>query len=230
MSAITVEFCGEDYTPTDGRLTIGRDADLSIDESQFLHRRFLEITSSDSLWWLSNVGSHLTATVADETGSMQAWLAPGAAMPLVFGRTTVWFTAGGTTYEFDVLLTRPPFLRCDSVRAQDGAVTTGRVTFTPDQLLLIVALCEPVLRRGHRGTGVIPPSADAANRLGWTLTKFNRKLDNVCHKLSAAGVSGLHGSESRLASSRRARLVEYAMAARLVSDADLDLLPAVAPG
>ena len=35
-------------------------------------------------------------------------------------------------------------------------------------------------------------------RLGWTLTKFNRKLDNVCQKLARHGVRGLHGSADRL--------------------------------
>ena len=37
-----------------------------------------------------------------------------------------------------------------------------------------------------------PSSADAAARLGWTVTKFNRKLDNVCQKLADAGIRGLH--------------------------------------
>ena len=72
----------------------------------------------------------------------------------------------------------------------------------------------------------LPPSAKVAERLGWNLTRYNRKLDNVCEKLSRAGVRGLRGSVSDLASSRRARLVEYALAVSLVSVDDLALLPA----
>jgi hypothetical protein len=70
----------------------------------------------------------------------------------------------------------------------------------------------------------MPSSAEAAARLGWTMTRFNRKLDNVCDKLDRAGVKGLRGGSGGLATNRRARLVEYAVASRLVTAADLDLL------
>jgi hypothetical protein len=223
--SVVVEFCGERYAVAHGgMLTIGRDGDLTIDDNLFLHRRFLQINSEDSLWWLSNVGSQLTATVSDDRGAMQAWLAPGARLPLVFGRTVVWFTAGPTTYEFEVLLDQAAFVPVTTEPADVGMTTLGRTTFTPDQMLLIVALCEQVLRRGNRGAGTIPSSADAAAKLGWPLTKFNRKLDNVCDKLTRAGIRGLHGGPDKLAVNRRARLVEYALAARLVDASHLSLL------
>jgi hypothetical protein len=76
----------------------------------------------------------------------------------------------------------------------------------------------------------MPSSGEAAQRLGWTTTKFNRKLDNVCQKLSAQGVRGLHGEPGRLASNRRARLVEYALAVRLVTRDDLALIDSSAVG
>ena len=63
------------------------------------------------------------------------------------------------------------------------------------------------------------------------MTTFNRKLDNVCEKLDKIGVDGLRGGRGKLATNRRARLVEYAVATRLVSVDDLALLDdAVAPG
>jgi hypothetical protein len=64
----------------------------------------------------------------------------------------------------------------------------------------------------------------AAERLGWPLTTFNRKLDNVCEKLDKVGVQGLRGGRGKLATNRRARLVEYAVASHLVSRDDLVLL------
>ena len=70
----------------------------------------------------------------------------------------------------------------------------------------------------------VPTSAQAAKRLGWQLTKFNRKLDNVCDKLDRMGVRGLRGGPGKLASNRRARLVEHAVFSRLVSSEDLPLL------
>jgi hypothetical protein len=222
---VHVDFCGEIYhVAPDQPLRIGRDGELAIDDNPFLHRRFLELSLHGSMVWLANVGSQLSATVSDDAGLLQAWLSPGARLPLVFAKTSVWFTAGPTTYEFDILVDESMYVPVTIAAEEVGETTIGRMTFTPDQKLLIVVLCENVLRRSGRGAGTIPSSADAAKRLGWTLTKFNRKLDNVCHKLSRSGIRGLHGDSARLATSRRARLVEYAMAARLVSPADLALL------
>lgn len=231
---VTVEFLGEVYTPdVNGIFTIGRDADFTVDDDNpFLHRQFLTVTAKAGMWWLTNIGSQLTATVSDVDGAMQAWLAPGASMPIVFEHTVVLFTAGSTTYEFDIKLPEavfepalPPLDELDDDDDDDGTMTVGRVALTPDQKLLIVSLCENALRRGERGAGSVPQSAHAAERLGWSVTKFNRKLDNVCSKLADLGVRGLHGGRTRLASSRKARLVEYAMSARLVTADDLALLP-----
>ena len=66
-------------------------------------------------------------------------------------------------------------------------------------------------------------------RLGWKVTKFNRKLDNVCQKLADAGTRGLHGGPGKLASNRKARLVEHALSTRLVTEGDLALLDAPGP-
>jgi hypothetical protein len=176
------------------------------------------------------VGSSLTATVSDDGGAMQAWLAPGARLPLIVERTRVWFTAGPTTYEFDIFVDNAPFVPAPVDDPVNGETTIGRIAFTPDQRLLVLVLCESMLRRGGRGNGTVPSSADAAARLGWTLTRFNRKLDNVCDKLTQAGIRGLYGGREKLATSRRARLVEYALAARFVTAEDLELLDAMVLG
>lgn len=226
MNAV-VYYCGELYEVAEGGSTIlGREGEVIIDDNPFLHRQFLRVASRDGLWWLDNVGGQLSATVADGARRFQAWLAPGASIPLIFDVTTVWFTAGPTTYEFDVRLGQPVFSVVDppTVDPDSGSTTVGQVSLTPDQLLLIVSLSEPVLRRGDRGAASVPASNVAAQRLGWNLTKFNRKLDYVCEKLSAVGIRGLHGGPDRLASSRKARLVEYAVASRLVTSEHLSLL------
>lgn len=228
---VTVEFCGEEFAaPTDRPLTIGRVADVEIDDNPYLHRVFLQVHHEHGLWWLSNVGSTLTATVADRKGLFQAWLSPGARIPLALEAFTVWFTAGPTTYDFDITVEDTPFVSVETaaeLEPEDATAetTVGRVTMTPDQKLLVVALCESFLRTTYAGGGQIPSSADAAARLGWTVTKFNRKLDNVCQKLADAGTRGLHGGPGRLASNRKARLVEHALSTRMVTEADLVLLP-----
>ena len=230
-SKVTVVFCGEEYSVSpDTGLTIGRTGDVEVDDNPYLHRTFLVVSFENGFWWISNTGSTLTATVADEQGLFQAWLNPGARIPLALERFTVWFTAGPTTYDFDVVVGSPAFTSTGTEALEEdtatGETTVGRVTFTPDQKLLIVALAEPLLRRSYAGPGQIPSSADAAARLGWKVTKFNRKLDNVCQKLADAGTRGLHGGPGKLASNRKSRLVEHALSTSLVTEADLALLDA----
>jgi len=223
---VNIDFCGEIHRLEErgGELTIGRDADLSIDDNLFLHRRFLRVFEEQGMWWIANVGSQLSATVADREGTVQAWLGPGARLPLVFERCAVWFTAGPTTYEVEIDVDGSLFTSVPADQPVDGGTTIGRMSMTPDQRLLLVALAEPMLRRRGPGAVNTPSSVDAAARLGWALTKFNRKLDNVCQKFARLGVRGLHGGPERLATDRRARLVEYAIATRLVGPDDLPLL------
>lgn len=224
MMTVKVEFCGEWFDAEPSRpFVIGREGDLAVDDNPYLHRQFLTISFADDLWWLTNVGSRLSATVADSEGNLQAWLAPGARLPLVFARTSVLFTAGPTTYEVGIVGETPAFESASPNRADVGQTTIGPVSLTESQKLLILGLSEAVLR-GRGSAASIPTSAQAAARLGWTITRFNRKLDNVCEKLSRQGVRGLRGGQQQLAVNRRARLVEHAVAARLVVAADLELL------
>ncbi|SKC59074.1 hypothetical protein [Okibacterium fritillariae] len=225
MKPPRIEFVGEwyDLTP-DQPFFVGRESDLIIDENPFLHRRFLSISSENGLWWLSNVGNLLSATVTDTTGQVQAWLAPGARLPIVFPQLMVMFSAGSTTYEFTIHSEAEFFGTSSLTTMQAGTTTVGPVHLTTSQRLLIVALAENVLRQTSPGRGEIPASAEAAARLGWTQTAFNRKLDNVCDKLDRIGVRGLRGGRGKLATGRRARLVEYAVSSRLVDTEDLVLL------
>jgi hypothetical protein len=203
---------------------VGREGDLAIDDNPYLHRRFLVIRENDGIWWLSNTGSTLAATVADRAGLMQAWLAPGGSLPLVFPESVVIFTAGPTTYELEIELREPTFAPTDVIEDVSGTTTIGRISLSASQRLLVLALAEPLLRAGALSVGSLPTSAVAAERLGWPLTTFNRKLDHICQKLAASGVKGLHGATDKLAMNRRARLVEYAVAARIVTVDDLVML------
>src|SRR5665647_842048 len=152
-AGVKVLFCGEEFPAAAGRaLTIGRSGDVEIDDNPYLHRSFLVIVEEGGLWWLSNVGSTLTVTVADDKGLFHAWLSPGARIPLAFNRILVWFTAGPTTYDFEILVDNPAFASVAPDPAEQdhsGGMTVGRVSFTADQKLLIVALCESFLSRGY---------------------------------------------------------------------------------
>ncbi|RIJ77489.1 hypothetical protein D1871_07120 [Nakamurella silvestris] len=222
---VSVEFCGEWYVPDDrSGLDIGRGGHIQIDDNPYLHRYFLKLVPLSGLWWLNNVGSQLSATVSEVGGAFQGWLAPGARLPIVFAETVVIFTAGPTTYELRVINDDAVFLPAETPRSPGGETTIGPVVLTVSQKQLIVALAEPLLRRDGRSSSAIPSSRDAAARLGWEITRFNRKLDNVCDKLDRRGVRGLRGGPGQLAVNRRARLVEHAISSRLVTVADLPLL------
>jgi hypothetical protein len=225
VTPLKVEFCGEWY-PVDPAqdFYVGRETDLTIDDNPYLHRRFLRIYQDFGLWWLGNVGALLSATVTDATGQVQAWLAPGAKLPIVFQTMHVMFSAGSTTYDFTIHAETDFYNTSIAAENSSGTTTVMPVRLTSSQRLLIVALAEHVLAQSVPGRGSIPSSAEAAARLGWSMTTFNRKLDNVCEKLDKLGVDGLRGGKSKLATNRRARLVEYAATSHLVSADDLPLL------
>jgi hypothetical protein len=225
MKPLRVEYCGEWYDIDEStEFTIGREADLSMDENPYLHRTFLTIYTDFGLWWIRNVGTLLSATISDATGQVQAWLAPGAKLPIVFQSMHVMFTAGSTTYDFTIHTQEDFFTTSAASTFNAGQTTIMPVTLTTSQRQLVLSLAEHVLLQSVPGRGAIPTSAEAAERLGWSMTTFNRKLDNVCEKLDKIGVDGLRGGKDKLATNRRARLVEYAVASHLVSVEDLVLL------
>lgn len=221
----TVEFCGQYFPVTATEpFAIGREGPLGLDDNPYLHRRFLEVVWRDGWWWVCNVGSRLAATTSASDGVVHAWLTPGGRLPLVFREMHLVFTAGPTTYEVIVHTDTPTFLTVPLQASELGATTVGNVPLTVSQRALIVSLAEPLLARQGVSPGELPSSAQAAARLGWTMTQFNRKLDNVCGKFARAGVRGLRGEVGQLATNRRVRLVEYALTTRLVTPADLSLL------
>ena len=223
---LRLEFAGEWHELSAGRpFIIGREGDLEIDDNPYLHRHFLELWHREGLWWLANIGVRLAATISSAGGAVQSWLSPGARMPLVFERSVIVFTAGPVTYELSLHTDQAPYDVSRQVEvSMSGETTVMPARFTPLQKQLIVALAEPMLRREGVSMNELPSSSDAAKRLGWTMTKFNRKLDNVCDKLDRMGVQGLRGGPGKLATNRRARLVEYAVTSQVVTRADLALL------
>ncbi len=225
---VSVEYQGQWVSVMPGeQIEIGRDADIRLDANPFLHRKLLRIAAKDGLWFVANIGTRMTLSVVDGSGRVQARLLPGGRIPVVFERTSIHFSAGERHYEVKINAVSPVYM---DLPAGSGSTVEvpGReathIALTPAQRLLLLALCESVLLRGENGLGDIPTSARAAERLGWTVTAFNRKLDNVCEKLDRIGVEGLRGGARSYATNRRARLVDYAVRNRLVSEDELYLL------
>ncbi|MGD9958031.1 hypothetical protein [Nocardioides sp.] len=226
---LTLDFAGEIHRAEPGeRLRVGRSGDVAIDDNPFLHRDFLVFEWANDMWWIHNVGARLAAYLTDERYLMRSTLAPGGRVPLTFPQTLVTFAAGETTYELRLTV---PSVRYDASGPDTHEAGTGQLTispgkFTESQLLAVLALAEPVLKRQGTGSGEIPSTQAAAGRLGWSAKRFDKKLENVCDKLSLAGVRGLRADRNGAAANRRRHLVEYAVSSRLVTPDDLPRLDA----
>lgn len=232
---LTVDFAGEVHALTPGEeLTFGRgDAnDIEVDSNPQLHRRFGQIFFRDGNWWLRNNGNRLSLSVLDQASRSNVTLTSGRETSLTFEHATIAFEAGNTSYELVVMLSDVPEgvehleaddLDTDAVMAM--TVDQSQVPLIGDQRLLAVALAEHKLRNPHRPTD-LPTNKAIAHRFGWSMTKFNRKLDRMCKKYARAGVSGLVGAPGELASDRRTKLVEHLVESGSVTIADLDILEA----
>lgn len=224
-SELTIEFGDVIHQMAPGdTISMGRAADLVVDDNPYLHRRLLQVSEESGVWWVANIGQSIPVSVATDQGEFQALLGPGARLPIVFPRLRLMFTAGPNTYEVAIRCHGSLLSPADPSDAVAGDETRVPLALTESQKLLVLALAEPMLLNPGHGLTAVPTSAIAAERLGWPVTTFNRKLDAICEKLDRGGVEGLRGGPGNLASLRKSRLVEYAVLARLVSAADLQLL------
>ncbi len=224
MTELSIDFCGERHEiHPGGTLSFGRLGDLRIDDNKYLHRVMGLFRWHTSLWWLDNVGSHLPMQIEGRLRGSSITLSPGSSVPLVFGASFVRFAAGGTSYE--IVVDAP--VEADASTSPDllgeTTVDAGSLPLTPEQLLLLVALAETRLRRGTHAD--LPSNIEIAERFGWSVVKFNRKLDGLCVKFGRRGVAGLVGSADRMAQNRRVVLVDHLIASGLVTVEQLSLLP-----
>ncbi|MDH3684055.1 MAG: hypothetical protein OEV40_29390, partial [Acidimicrobiia bacterium] len=165
-------------------------------------------------------------------------LPPGESLALTATRGVVRFDAGASSYELDyvleapVTLPEPPATAAGGGAGAEGAPADvarlteefGVIALNEEQRLLLVSLCQFRLRDPAADRTAVPSNAEVANRLGWSIKKFDRKLDYLCAKLTEHGVRGLRGGKGIEATTRRMNLVEHAIRNRLVTFDDLGLL------
>ncbi|MCL2470134.1 MAG: hypothetical protein FWF25_00115 [Propionibacteriaceae bacterium] len=224
-STVRIEFEGRTHVVSPGQVfDIGREADMVLDANPYLHRRFLRLVYEYDLWWLVNIGGTTAATVYDRKTSLQAWLGPSTRLPLVFGSVDVVFTAGPCTYQIHLVNEIPLWQEGIGTATAESGTTIDGVGWTMAQRLAVVALAEPALRREGFGMIHVPSNADAADRIGWSVKRYEKKIDNICMKLDNLGVDGMRGGVRQHASGRRSRLVEWAVSTGFVTAEDLTLL------
>ena len=231
---LRIDFIGEITEVELGdELTFGRQADLHIDDNRHLHRVLGRFWSRGDSWWLTNEGRSITIQIADADSRSNVVLAPGSEIALSFPNSVLRFRAGVTDYEVAVHV---PDRGADEHDDDDDAldaddddagdtIALGDLVLADEQRLLLLALAEGTLRDPHN-TDDLPTNRAVARRLGWSITKFNRKLDNLCNRFTKLGVGGLRGSIDQLATDRRRRLVDHAVESGLITRSQLARLPA----
>jgi hypothetical protein len=231
---LRVEYCGEvTAIETSDELTFGRAGDLRIDDNRHLHRVLGRLWARGEQWWLSNEGRSISIQIVDADSRSNVVLAPGGEVALSFPNSIVRFRAGITDYELTLRVPdREDEEEEDDEDGEDAlwddefgdTVGLGDILLTDEQRLLLLALAESTLRDPHTKEE-LPANRAVARRLGWSITKFNRKLDNLCNRFTKLGVGGLRGSIDQLATDRRRRLVDHAIESGLITAAELDRLP-----
>lgn len=225
---LVVDFCGEVHVVDPSEtLTFGRDAELAIDDNEFLHRQLGQFQRRADLWWLTNIGSRIELEVFDRNTQASARLPSGTAQALAGSDLLVQFTAGPTHYELlvqcDTSITVLPAKPSDTV-------SLSSLPWTVEQRVLMAVLAESLLRSPHLPLN-LPSNEEARQRLGWEKAKFNRKLDNVCDRLTNSGIRGLERGQERRNNERRRVLAESAVEYGIVTTDDLEMLERyLAPG
>ena len=193
-------------------LTVGRMGRVVVGEDDaHMHRVLLVFWSADGVWWMGNEGTRLTVSVETrgERSISQSRLGPGASLPLPPGESAVVFATATSAYEIRVAVTGR------GVQAPEPVVVGGRPTvgtFSPnlDQVALLTALVEPLLRLPAADVTEVPSVAQLEDRLGWTKKKVNTKIDYLCRTLDANGGPGFSTPEGN-APTRRLALARFAL-------------------
>lgn len=215
---LTIEFVGETYEVAPTRtFTFGRSGDLAVDTSLELPSVVGVFAYEHGIWWVRNQTSSIDIHLLDSDSRSALFIAAGSAAPIPFDRSVLRAVVGPSTYELTLVCT-------DSSEGSSRArKTPGEPSLNEEQRQLLVALAEEALRGDLEGD--LPSNADVADRLGWRVTKLNRKLDHLCIKFDKLGVAGLRGSARRLATERRRLLVDHCVASGLITEDDLGVLP-----
>ncbi|MBU6217217.1 MAG: hypothetical protein KGR17_11485 [Acidobacteria bacterium] len=221
-----LDLDGEERSVAEGAsITFGRDAELVVDaDNRYLHRVLGCFVSHGEIWFLQNLGRFIPLRVDDAGSASFVQIEPGDQAPVGFEEFVVRFRAGTVDYRITGAMSEPTPLELGLVPASDTA-EFGLASLNAEQRLLVLALGEGRLRGQPDWVVRMPANREVAARLGWTITKFNRKLDHLCRRLAESGVEGAFGDAGDLATNRRQVLVEHAVARRLVTAADLADLP-----
>ena len=207
-------------------ITFGRSADLVLGEHNLrMHRIVGRFVGTATSWSVENHATAYHLTVASGDASWSTTVSPGSAAALPTGTGHVTVDLGDVRYTVEYSHEAEPLELVAPSSTGEPTVDAPPVRLRLEQRLLLTAMAEPGLRQpGSWPPPSPPPNKEVASRLGWKITKFNRKLDYLCRRLAKLGVEGLIGDSTQLATDRRRILVQWAVATGAVRVADLALL------
>ncbi|MEL6985346.1 MAG: hypothetical protein AAFO29_23135 [Actinomycetota bacterium] len=229
MHQLVLDFIDERYEAEPGtELTFGRSGDLVLDDSNdFMSRIVGAFVFHEGSWWLQNRSSGAQLTVVADSGQ-QTLLPPGTSDPITVGVGRIRFQAGPSNYELCFELAEPPALPEPPDAPATAPGGTGRPTvdfgiipLNEEQRAMLALFAASRLRDPGALQYELPPNAEVAHRLGWSLKKLDRKLDYLCARLSDAGVQGLRGARGGEATDRRRRLIDHVLSVQLISADDI---------
>ena len=225
MSSLWVAFIDEGHDLEPGsELSFGRNADIVIDDAnQFMHRIVGSFVWHRDSWWVRNSSRHAEIELLAETGKRVT--IPAGSSELLDGPGVIRFDAGASSYELEYALdTEISLPTVELPRDEDDSYLTrdfGRIPLNEEQRAMLTELCRIRLTDPSATAADIPPNAEIANRLGWSLRKFDRKLDYICRRLAEEGVRGVRGVKGVEATDRRAVLVEHMITSGQITVADI---------
>lgn len=200
---------------------------MVIDKNNRELHRIQGTLRHDDRWWLDNNARSISLIVTHLDSPSFSRVAPNTATALPWASCAITFSAGRANYRIEVHDERheePPSSMVLDLEPGEATMTVGQQVFNEEQFLLLAVISEARID-GPITAANLPSSRQIAQRLGWNLTKVNRKLDNLCIKLSKAGVAGLRGDLAGSAHQRRLNLANYAVESGLVTREGFPELP-----
>jgi len=209
----------------DEPFTFGRAGTLRIDDTnRELHRVQGVLRYATDTWWLFNHARSTSMVVTHLHSPSFSRVAPASATALPWGACAITFSAGKANYriEVDDPHRDEPSEPDAHVPIGDATLTSGQLIFNEEQFQLLAVISEPRIA-GPISEADLYSNRQIAQRLGWSLTKVNRKLDNLCIKLDKAGIQGLRGDIAGAATQRRLNLANFGVESGLITGITFEL-------
>ena len=226
VDAVHILVSGEGPVPISAAqpFTFGRSpgCDLTLDEAdRSISRVAGRIECVDSVWYLVNSSTSRPLYLIGEVGLRRTIPTEGReALPAGHTRVVV---VGVRTHELVIAVGDAAVGDViDLTDGYEGADHTFMPSITTNERIALAAVGEGYLLPHPRHDPKPRTYAEAADRLGLPMSTVRKRVENVRKKLIDAGVFQVEGPDARAAT------VEFALAVRLVTSADLPLLDAPA--